>query len=536
MHTSLVLAGFSLANLCLAEPGFLSLKTYRNTEAHAQALRKRSSFPVTLGNYPYAGGGIYFVNATVGSPAQEVQLQIDTGSSDVWMFGVHSCDSSTSPCLGGAFDISASQTATILDEGGFQIQYVTAGSGVTGDYIGDSFTIGGTTIKNLTMGVSTKAVSVDTGIMGIGFDAEEAIVGQEVQAGNSNPQPYPNFIDELKLQGLIGTKSYSLYLDDLETSTGSIIFGGYDKAKFQGDLGILTIQPDSQSGTYSSFGVILNSMGVTDSTGSTVISSSSMPNVVILDSGTAYTVLPPDIFNELVAYFGALKDKDYGLIIQCDLNGMAGTLDYQFAGPTGPIVSVPFSELAIPIVDPETGESLTDNQNNPVCHLGLDQTTSADEPLLWGDTFLRSAYVVYDLENLQIGIAQTIFNVTSSDVQLITAGSGQSLPGNIASVMTTIVQTKTEGLNGGPTKTVISSAPTDIQSTFGGGKGASALSGYKTTYTNRATNIPSASSTTTAKKSGAAPLNTLASGFWKGMLIQGLVVAAASFIGAKLIL
>jgi hypothetical protein len=39
-----------------------------------------------------------------------------------------------------------------------------------------------------------------------------------------------------------------------------------------------------------------------------------------------------------------------------------------------------------------------------------------------GDTFLRSAYVVYDLQNNQISIAQTDFNATSSNVVEITAG------------------------------------------------------------------------------------------------------------------
>lgn len=44
--------------------------------------------------------GLYSVNASVGTPPQMVQLQVDTGSSDVWMFGIHSCDRETSPCSG----------------------------------------------------------------------------------------------------------------------------------------------------------------------------------------------------------------------------------------------------------------------------------------------------------------------------------------------------------------------------------------------------------------------------------------------------
>lgn len=42
-----------------------------------------------------------------------------------------------------------------------------------------------------------------------------------------------------------------------------------------------------------------------------------------------------------------------------------------------------------------------------------------------GDTFLRSAYVVYDLENNQISLAATNFNATGTNVQEI----GSSVPG-----------------------------------------------------------------------------------------------------------
>jgi len=40
-----------------------------------------------------------------------------------------------------------------------------------------------------------------------------------------------------------------------------------------------------------------------------------------------------------------------------------------------------------------------------------------------GDTFLRSAYVVYDLSNNEISLAQTNFNATKSNVMEIQSGS-----------------------------------------------------------------------------------------------------------------
>lgn len=128
-----------------------------------RALQKRDPTSVTLGNAVQSG--LYYVNASVGTPAQTVQLQIDTGSSDVWMFGPDACED-PSQCLGGTFDPSKSSSATLLEQGGFEIEYVTPGSEVLGDYISDNFGLGGITVQNLTMAVATTAEEVFTGIMG----------------------------------------------------------------------------------------------------------------------------------------------------------------------------------------------------------------------------------------------------------------------------------------------------------------------------------------------------------------------------------
>lgn len=95
----------------------------------------------------------------------------------------------------------------------------------SGDYMTDDFTIGGATIKNLQMGLANTTTS-GFGIIGIGYDENEASLTSITSV------PYPNLIDQMVSQGLINTKAYSLYLDDLEEATGSIVFGGVDTNKF----------------------------------------------------------------------------------------------------------------------------------------------------------------------------------------------------------------------------------------------------------------------------------------------------------------
>lgn len=145
--------------------------------------------------------------------------------------------------------------------------------------------------------------------------------------------------------------------------------------------------------------------------------------------------MPADVFYELAEYFGAVNNSQYGYVVPCDMNGLDGALEYQFGGPTGPVIAVPYSELNFPITD-DKGAAVTDpDTKKAICSLGLDIAIPGVPTLLFGDTFLRSAYVVYDLDNLQIGIAQTVFNSTKSNIVSITTGSNGTLPGDVISAV-----------------------------------------------------------------------------------------------------
>jgi hypothetical protein len=201
-----------------AQPEVLSFPMHRNAAKHARAMDrsrtkvKRDPFSVNLDGF-INGGGFYAVNITVGTPAQNIVLDIDTGSSDVWMFGPNSCDTSTSLCAGGFFDPTTSSTiqnacANPDQCPPFSITYGTPGSGVDGYYFQDTFGLGGKTLQNLTMAFATKAVYTDTGIMGIGFSLGESLEGEEQTT-------YRNLVEVMYDEKLIPSMSYSLYLDDL---------------------------------------------------------------------------------------------------------------------------------------------------------------------------------------------------------------------------------------------------------------------------------------------------------------------------------
>ncbi len=146
---------------------------------------------------------------TIGTPPQLFQVQLDTGSSDIWVPSTRSdiCSQGEDACPAGAFDSSRSSSFNDIARDAFSISYQD-NSGVTGDYFSDIVGIGNVALKNITMGLATSA-SRSEGIMGIGYDADESIV-------SSDPDlTYPNIIHQLKNEGVIDTLAYSLWLNDL---------------------------------------------------------------------------------------------------------------------------------------------------------------------------------------------------------------------------------------------------------------------------------------------------------------------------------
>ena len=236
-------------------------------------------------------------------------------------------------------------------------------------------------------GVGTDSTSQD-GVMGVGFVSNEAILLFE-------PQPYPNLVDQMVSQKLILSRTYSLYLDDIDASTGTILFGGVDTDKFSGKLATLPINTDS-SGTASEFVITMTGLSLSTPGGTTtgIGSSSLYPFNVLLDCGSSYTYLPTGIADALAQAMGArYSDQEGGYLFpNCNQQFAKGTVNFFFSGVQ---ISVPYDELIVNPTD-TNGNVSTDSNGSPICILGVNPATS-DQVASLGDTFLRSAYVVYDL-------------------------------------------------------------------------------------------------------------------------------------------
>ncbi|KAF2016600.1 candidapepsin-4 precursor [Aaosphaeria arxii CBS 175.79] len=362
---------------------------------HDRLRRRQKTVQQTLDNLET----LYFANASLGTPAQDLRLHIDTGSSDLWANAASSqlCTSRGNPCSeSGTYDANSSSTYEYVNSV-FNISYVD-GSGAVGDYAKDNFNFGGKTVQGLQFGIGYDSSSAE-GILGIGYTTNE------VQVNRAGLQAYPNLPQALADSGDINTNAYSLWLNDLDASTGNILFGGVDTDKYEGTLGRLPIIQE-RGGIYAEFIIALTGLGQNGKAGS-LFQNQAIP--VLLDSGSSLMYLPNSIANSLYTAFNAQYDQRQGAaIVDCNLANQEGSLDFTFSGPT---ISVPLNELVITI-GYQRGE--------PVCILGIGP---ADNSLcVLGDTFLRSAYVVYDLDNNEIALAQTKFNVSQSSIKEIQSG------------------------------------------------------------------------------------------------------------------
>lgn len=357
---------------------------------------------------------LYFVNATLGTPAQRVLLHLDTGSSDLWVNSAESnlCNQRSNPCAStGTYDANSSSTYNYVGSY-FNISYVD-GSGAAGDYVTDTFALGDSTLEDFQFGVGYTSTS-EQGILGIGYPVNE------VQVGRANMKPYENLPAKMVSAGQIQSQAYSLWLNDLDANKGSILFGGVDTDQYTGELQTLPVQ--ANDGVFSEFKITLTGLSLG---GQSIAEDEAL--AVLLDSGSSLTYLPDTWVDQIFEQVGAQYEaSDGAAYVACALARDSGTLDFTF---TDPAISVEMNELVLDLGTTSGGGRPTFDDGTEACLFGIAPAGAGTNVL--GDTFLRSAYVVYDLVNNEVGLAPTDFNATESHVVPF-ASYGATIPSSTA--------------------------------------------------------------------------------------------------------
>lgn len=444
----------------MLSPGFQSLhfnvsrgSSYGTATAGAKPrLRVRDSVDGTIETTLENEQTFYSVDLKIGSTNQDVVVLVDTGSSDLWVTGSNNpyCGSSSSSSSSSRKyrvldDLTSHDSLTTTGNSAkSDLNVVNKASDVTSDtsslkaidcsqygvfnpnnsdsfhsnetefYIvyGDStfaygtwgydtVTVGGTEVKDFSFAVANRTNST-VGVLGIGLTGLETTYSGSRASSLTSRYQYANLPVKMVEDGLISKRLYSLYLNDYNADSGSVLFGGIDHAKYSGTLTTVPIiNTLSSSGYDTPIKLEVALSGISFDGGDSALTS---PIAALLDSGTTLTYIPSDAIASIADSVGARYSSSYGYyLMDCPSSSIDTNLTFDFDGLT---ISAPIDNFI-----------LAADSSGSTCVLAL-MDYGTDYAIL-GDSFLRSAYIVYDLDELEIAMAQVKYT-TEENIEVVT--------------------------------------------------------------------------------------------------------------------
>jgi len=303
---------------------------------------------------------------------------------------------------------------------------------VRGDYFNDTVTINGKALKNQRLGLP-RNTTPGSGVMGLGLSAGVAAENQ-----------YPAIVDHMAAEGVIGRAAFSLYLVRLlikvtgtstpdlvqnhsQADSGVILFGGIDTRKFIGKLATVRLVPGFKPGSgIQAYAVRMSGLDISSPDSQGNARGDALNVTVVLDSGSTLTFLPDGIVEPIWKRFEVETFQNKAFVDCKHASNDDISLEVSFPSKT---ITVPMSELVVDFPQKSLLKLLGLKLDDP-CIFGIQGTSynniTGDKFGIIGDTILRSAYVLYDAENKQVGIAQA--NVASSDSIIVDLESGDSIP------------------------------------------------------------------------------------------------------------
>ncbi|KAI6238517.1 Protein CBR-ASP-1 [Aphelenchoides fujianensis] len=344
----------------------------------------------------------YVGNITLGTPPQPFQVQLDTGSSNLWMVDVScqtdQCNGQDNPFLGGRWQkqkYDSSKSLTYKKNGTFfDIKYGTGE--VSGELASDTLIVAGLTIADQVFGRGTAVEDpfgyfpLD-GILGLGWPAL------------AEDQVMPPFQDVIKQ---LDAPLFTVWLDrhitpSLGQPGGQITYGAIDNTNC--DTSNIVYTPITRE-RYWQFNVDSSSIGTytNPATASAISDTESRGMNGRIASGTSFILAPTDDLITIVDASNAEYNYQYGLInkrpnvrFTVDCNAAKSLPDLVFT-INGQQLNIPATEH---VVDLELGDG--------TCALGIDANPD-DDVFAWllGDGFIRSYCNVYDVGGERIGFAR----------------------------------------------------------------------------------------------------------------------------------
>jgi len=328
----------------------------------------------------------------------------------------------------------------------FNLTYI-GGWNAVGEYFIDNVQIGGVTIDKVQMGLVNNATAgrgVNNAVLGLGWPNQEAICTSDACA------TYPTFLDDLVTQGIIDSRTFSIWLNDTNAPTGTILFGGVDTTKYQEPLTSFPMQQDD-SGNFSDYSIIVQSVyliSVATGQPEELASVANSPTTYQLEIDSTYTIFAPTVWAVLVETLALQNFSTSSWWTPCNTSDVF--ISFQLGQSNGPVYTTSFEDCFQP------GVTKTVN-GTAYCAVTMDTSDNYGGQAILGEVFLRNVYAVYDLDSHTISLAASDSTGTGSNIVEIPAG-GKGVPGVNSTVSISAATTTSQTA----TATCGTAAPHDV--------------------------------------------------------------------------
>ncbi|KAL1849354.1 hypothetical protein Daus18300_013327 [Diaporthe australafricana] len=327
---------------------------------------------------PPPGLDIEYVSPVqIGTPAQTLFLNFDTGSSDLWCF---STDTNSSEVNGQGLYVPSDSTTSVVQAGStFSIGYGD-GSGAAGVVYNDVVSVAGFVATNqavesaLTVSTQFTEDPYSWGLLGLGMSGGNTV----------RPVPQLTFFDNIK-----ASLAAPVFTADLKAAAPGSHGFGFIGNSFTGNIQYAPIDRTSQ---YWKFAITGYRVGPATVPGNPNSGYTTKPLLAIADTGTTLLLLPDDIVN---AYWstvtGAAFDADWAAI----LFPCTATLpDFTFG--------IGLYKGVVP------GRYINYGRADETrCYGGL-QTQGNMGFGIVGDIALKAQFAIFDQGNMKVGLANKV--------------------------------------------------------------------------------------------------------------------------------
>ncbi|KAI1453862.1 acid protease [Annulohypoxylon moriforme] len=317
-------------------------------------------------NTPEANDVEYLSPVNIGG--QTLNLDFDSGSSDLWVFNTQLSKAATQGHT--VYDPTQSKTFALMQGASFEISYGD-GSGAAGNVGTDTVDIGGATVTNQAVELATAVSSsfvqdtANNGLLGLAFS----------QLNTVQPAQQKTFFDNVK-----SSLAEPLFTADLRAqAAGAYEFGRVDTSKFTGAMTWVPVNTTDGFWQFTSQSFAVN--GGTPQT-------STAGAQAIADTGTTLLLADAAVAKAYYAQVqGAVDDQQQGgFTFPCNSDLPDLQLDVG-----GTMATVKGTDINFAQVDDQT------------CFGGLQATTAGLQ--VYGDIFFKSNFIAFNGGNNTLGFA-----------------------------------------------------------------------------------------------------------------------------------